>query len=292
MRAERSIISYSTEIHRRDQGYKYILGCMEKNIDNYWSDAWTGSTRLTILDEKPPVGFAWSGRRLTRKQTTSRPDRLWPEIWNDMSHASKRKEKPKWAIEKPKLDTARKLRGIYLIDLDDEEFKEIRKNARRKLEVPVPAAMLCETPREECRETCNGTENCKTKDACIVEADESTRKCLEGTLHKNDEDHITGKGINSLSHYNLVRKFIPMPQAMKIPDAKAAVDKRMKKPEKIPTWQLRKVRNKYEVIAEARNEGKTVLFCVVNGPLSSKDFGVGAAISKVQKAELYSEVTL
>ena len=29
----------------------------------------------------------------------------------------------------------------------------------------------------------------------------------------------------SLQHYNLVHKFIPMPQAMKIPAAKAAVDK-------------------------------------------------------------------
>ena len=39
------------------------------------------------------------------------------------------------------------------------------------------------------------------------------------------EDHIAGKGANSLQHYNLVHKFIPMPQAMKIPAAKAAVDK-------------------------------------------------------------------
>ena len=37
------------------------------------------------------------------------------------------------------------------------------------------------------------------------------------------EDHIAGKGENSLQHYNLVYKFIPMPQAMKIPAAKAAV---------------------------------------------------------------------
>ena len=28
----------------------------------------------------------------------------------------------------------------------------------------------------------------------------------------------------TLSHYNLVHKFIPMPEVMKIPDAKAAVD--------------------------------------------------------------------
>ena len=39
------------------------------------------------------------------------------------------------------------------------------------------------------------------------------------------EDHIAGKGDNSLQHYNLVHKFIPKPQAMKIPAAKAAVDK-------------------------------------------------------------------
>ena len=39
------------------------------------------------------------------------------------------------------------------------------------------------------------------------------------------ENHIAGKGDNSLQHYNLVHKFIPMPLAMKIPAAKAAVDK-------------------------------------------------------------------
>ena len=56
---------------------------------------------------------------------------------------------------------------------------------------------------------------CKTKYACIVKANEYARKHMEGTPH----------GMNSLSHYNLVHKLIPMPQAMKIPDAKAAVDK-------------------------------------------------------------------
>ena len=30
---------------------------------------------------------------------------------------------------------------------------------------------------------------------------------------------------NPLTHGNLVHKFIPMPQAMKVPDAKAAVNK-------------------------------------------------------------------
>ena len=48
---------------------------------------------------------------------------------------------------------------------------------------------------------------------------------LEGVPHKYHDDHISAKGINSLSHYNLVHKFIPMPQALKIPDAKATVQK-------------------------------------------------------------------
>ena len=47
----------------------------------------------------------------------------------------------------------------------------------------------------------------------------------------NHEDHIAGKGENSLQHYNLVHKFIPMPQAMKISAAKAAVDKEWEKRE-------------------------------------------------------------
>ena len=45
---------------------------------------------------------------------------------------------------------------------------------------------------------------------------------------------------------------------MKIPDAKAAAEKERKKLEIIPAWQLAKVRNKNEVIAEARHKGKTV----------------------------------
>ena len=39
---------------------------------------------------------------------------------------------------------------------------------------------------------------------------------MEGTPDRYHEDHIAAKGINSLSHYNAVHKFIPMPQALKI----------------------------------------------------------------------------
>ena len=80
------------------------------------------------------------------------------------------------------------------------------------------------------------------------------------SLPTQHEDHIAGKGENSLQHHNLVHKLIPMPQAMKIPAAKAAVDKEWEKLEKISAWNLTKVRNKSEVIDEARTSGAKVRF--------------------------------
>ena len=60
-----------------------------------------------------------------------------------------------------------------------------------------------------------------------------------------------------------MHEFILMFQAMKIPDAKAAVYKKREKHEKIPAWQLTKVRNEKEVVAEARDEGKNVHFALL-----------------------------
>ena len=80
----------------------------------------------------------------------------------------------------------------------------------------------------------------KSKLACILEASESTRLRMGESLPNHHEDHIAGKGDNSLQHYNLVHKFIPVPQAMKIPAAKAAVDKEWEQLEKIRrgTWRI------------------------------------------------------
>ena len=55
----------------------------------------------------------------------------------------------------------------------------------------------------------------KSKFACILEASESTRMRMEESPPKYHEDHIAGKGDNSLQHYNLEHKFIPMSQGMK-----------------------------------------------------------------------------
>ena len=136
-----------------------------------------------------------------------------------MGNNAKLKEKQKWSHEKLHLDNARKLRRTYFIDPEDKEFKEIIKNARKKLETPVAPAMPCNILKNN--------ENCGSV-ACILEASESTRLRMGESLPTHHEDHIAGKGDNSMQHSNLVHKFIPVPQAMNIPAAKAAVDKEWK----------------------------------------------------------------
>ena len=68
----------------------------------------------------------------------------------------------------------------------------------------MSAAMPCKTP-VNCRgETCRSIGKSKTKYACIVDADGTMRIRLEGVPHRYYKDHISAKGIDSLSRYNLV----------------------------------------------------------------------------------------
>ena len=137
-----------------------------------------------------------------------------------MGKHAKLKEKQKWSDEKLHLENARKLRGIYFPA--DTEFKETNKNARKKLETSVAPAMPCKIVRN-CGS--DGSDKIKSKLACILEADDSTRMRMGNSIPHHHEDHIAVKGENSLQHFNLVHKFIPMLQALKIPAVKAAVDK-------------------------------------------------------------------
>ena len=132
------------------------------------SDSWTGFTQFTLLKEKPPEGSMWSGWRLTKRQATSR----------SMSRNSKVKEKRNWASERPKLENARKLRGIYFIDPEDKEFAEIIKNARKKLEVQTAPAMPCKRTNSKHGATISKNDDHKSKFACIFLKQMNPRDCV------------------------------------------------------------------------------------------------------------------
>ena len=160
--------------------------------------------------------------------------------WGSRSELKKKQE---WAKGKPKLDNARRLRGIHFIDPDDEEYKEILKNARRELERPMGPAMPCKTLASRKWLRSREWDPRRVPKRCMVEKWNLMNP--QGNewkpLHmQNTKTHNAGKGFTSMTYSNLVHKFIPMLQAMKIPDAKAAVDKEWKKPRDDPSMQFGK----------------------------------------------------
>ena len=76
----------------------------ESRIDDYWNidgsrdllDSWTGFTQFTLLSEKHfQKDLCGPGGRLTKRQVTSRPDHLRPELWVKLGSNAKLKEKLK-----------------------------------------------------------------------------------------------------------------------------------------------------------------------------------------------------
>ena len=101
----------------------------------------------------------------------------------------------------------------------------------------------------------------ESQDTLVSLKPTSLQECASGRLNPEIMKILLLKGFNSLSHYNLVHKPIPIIHALKIPDAKAAVDKKWDKLEKLVAWQMKKVKSKKkEVIEKARKEGRTVHF--------------------------------
>ena len=111
----------------------------------------------------------------------------------------------------------------------------------------------------------------KTKLACILETNEST-ECVWEIRYRIIMKTILQEKVKI--HYSTITWFtnlFPMPQAMKIPAAKAAVDKEWEKLEKISAWNLTKVRSKKQVIEEARTKGAKIHFASLMDICHSKN---------------------
>ena len=137
-------------------------------------------------------------------------------------------------------------------------------------------AMPCKIMKKNCG---SGASNkTKTRLACILEAGETTRLRMGESLPNHHEDHLARKGGNSLQHYHLVHRFIPVPHAFFKTSSKSSSGQGREKLEKFSAWNLTKVRSKKVVIDEARTSGAKVHFAslmdichVKNAELEAKD---------------------
>ena len=136
---------------------------------------------------------------------------------------------------------------------------ETIKNARKKLETPVAPAMPCKIIKKNKNCGSGASNKIKTKLACILEASESPRLRVGESLPTHHEDHIAGKGDNSLALQS-VSQIYSYASSHENSRSKGSSGQGMEKLEKISAWNLTKVRSKSEVIDEARTKVAKVHF--------------------------------
>ena len=84
----------------------------------------------------------------------------------------------------------------------------------------------------------------KRQDSVVLLKHMNRQDTMVSVTKRIHEEHIAGKGQNSVLHCNLVHQFLPMPQAMKVRYAKVAVVKKWKMLETIPAWDVRELKSR------------------------------------------------
>ena len=147
--AERRKISYSVEVHRRYQNNTYVNWCIVEKTDWWLLERGWRKRIIRCMDRIYMIYFVeWKAKwwiHMVREETykeTQNFSSWWcvaryveAYVW-----CSEKQSNKKVGYRETKLDNARQLRGIFFFELEDEEFRDIIKNARRKLEIPMPAS--------------------------------------------------------------------------------------------------------------------------------------------------------
>ena len=139
----------------------------------------TGFTQFTLLEEKTlQTEICGPGRREIDEKAVNIQARSFKELWMKLGKNAKLKERQKWSDEKPSIMLARNWKSQWL-----------------------PPCLARQGKNSQHGVTRGKSNEIKSKLACILEASESTRLRMGGSLPNHHEDHIVGKGDNSLQHY-------------------------------------------------------------------------------------------
>jgi len=130
--------------------YTNIDDKAEHNISDIWciaeadvelSLSWIGTIHFSILRPQPPDGYKLVMGRLTRTQTTNRPDNIWPAQRQLMSKKLRETAIKEWEIEKRKREEARAHRGIHFVPSSEVEIFNKITDAKAKYAQPDAPAM-------------------------------------------------------------------------------------------------------------------------------------------------------
>jgi hypothetical protein len=116
-----------------------IIDDAEHNINDMWNiagprqltTAWTGTTTFHILHTKPSKGKTWVMDRETKKQKSTRPPTIYPEVWKTLSKKDKQRAIDEWDEEQPLREAARLANNsLDHIDITTEDHAEILAEAQ------------------------------------------------------------------------------------------------------------------------------------------------------------------
>ena len=155
------------------------------NVDGGWdlSDARTGFTRFTMLDVKPPDGYTWSRERLTKKtRIIQARSPLARNIVKDVQ-ISLTKREARMGNRDVQTRQCEEVRHLFYWS-GWSWVQRVHLKTRKKLEVPTEVAMSGKVRKTKCKEIGTRLDARKSKYACIVAVNESTRQRPEGIQHK------------------------------------------------------------------------------------------------------------
>ena len=155
------------------------------------------------------------------------------------------------------------------------------KVARRKLEVPMPAAMPCKISIKSSGQTHRSIGKRKTKHACVACAEKHETKARR-EQYTNITKIISlkrGEFYESLQSCSQIHSDASNNETSRCKGSGKRINWR-----KFRAWQLTKVRNKK--VIEKQGQKQKSSFCVIDGSVSSQEFGVGTSISKKYKGRV------
>ena len=116
---------------------------------------------------------------------------MYGQICGNLCPMQRKRKQNKDGLSRNQSSTTPDNGGEYSsLNQTTKKFKLTMKAARRKWEVPMPAAMPCKMPIKSSGATHRNIKKRRTRNACVADADESMRPRLERAVHKPHQDHI------------------------------------------------------------------------------------------------------
>ena len=292
VRAERRIISYATEICQRDQDSKYIVGCIVGEKYPRLLERWWRSRIGRYVDRLHKIhcvgwkttGWIYVVPGETDKRTNDLQTRHFV-AWD--------LERYVWCVEmqrKSKSVLSRN-RSSTMLEICVVFTSLILMMRNSKLSW----RMRIESWKFRCQPQCLANLNVRStgKPIALKTIARSNTLALLRPMNLRGSTWndlftrimkiILQENEKSLSHNNLVRKFIPMLQAMKNTSCNNFIGERMGKLEKYQhgSWRSQKQKRGDRW---SKEYGQNCSCCVVNGSLSSQEFVVGATVSEIERS--------